>query len=127
MCYKSFQLAGALASLLEAHPNQEKKILADFVRFLEEKKITWQLKSITRHLEKIFADQEKRHLLQISTAHKLSPTLINKIKKYTSQNTKVKTQESTEPELIAGFIAEYNGVIYDASLAGQLIKLKTKF
>jgi len=127
MRYKSDQLARALLALLTENPKQEKKILSDFVHFLAEKKITWQMPSVIRYLEKKFAEQEKKQLLHLSTARKLSPTLINKIKKYTSGNTKVKTQEMMNPDLIAGFIAEYDGVIYDASLSGQLTKLKGKF
>ncbi len=117
---KSRQLARALFELSES---KTEHLDAKFFDFMEKRNLQAQMPSVLYHLEKITElDREKRGI-QIETAHEIKPHTAHNIKKFL-QVEDLHEVLKIKKELIGGFRAKYNGVIYDASIATGLKKLK---
>lgn len=123
---KSKQLARALYELSEEHAEH---LDVKFFDFIKKRKLEAQLPSVLYHLEKIAeADLEKKGI-QIEVAHLISQDTIHKIKHFLSKGTGVDFTKKREvvkikKELVGGFRAKYDGVIYDSSITTGLKKLE---
>ncbi len=77
---------------------------------------------MVEHLERMQANARAKLELDIVSAHKLSDSAVKEIKKSLGADQLGTVTEDSN--LIGGFVAEYNGVVYDASVATQLNRLK---
>lgn len=123
---KSRQLAKALYELSGEHVEN---LDAKFFDFIKKRKLEAQLPSVLYHLEKIAeADLEKKGI-QIEVAHQISQDVVHKIKHFLEKGTgidfsKKRDVVKVKKELVGGFRAKYDGVIYDSSIATGLKKLE---
>jgi len=116
---RSKQLAQALYDL-----SLEKEDFSDkFLSFVKENKLEAQLPSVLYHLDKIIEKEKEKSGIQIEVAHEVSKKTIEDIKIFL-QAEKLPELIKNKKELIAGFRAKWNGVIYDASIATGIKKLK---
>ena len=128
---KSKQLAKALYELGEEtrlHQGyggamKEHDLDAKFFDFIEKKNLKAQLPSILYHLEKIAELDREKKGIQIETAHEIKNDTAHHIKKFLKAD-HLPEVVKIKKELIAGFRAKWNGMIYDASLQTGLKKLK---
>ncbi|MEI7810481.1 MAG: F0F1 ATP synthase subunit delta [bacterium] len=119
---KSKQLAQAL---FELSNEKMENLDAKFFDFIQKRNLQAQLPSILFHLEKINQfDQEKRGI-QIETAHAISDITAKQIKTFLKAD-QLPEVKKIKKELVAGFRAKYNGIIYDASIQTGLKKLEEK-
>lgn len=119
---KSKQLAQAL---FELSNEKVENLDAKFFDFIEKRNLQAQLPSILFHLEKInLLDQEKKGI-QIETAHPISDKTVKEIKSFLKVDN-LSEVKKVKKELIAGFKAKWNGVVYDASIETGLKKLEEK-
>lgn len=119
---KSKQLAQALFELSEEKVGG---LDAKFFDFIEKRKLQAQMPSVLYHFEKIAELDREKKGIQIEVAHAVKDDTIKQIKTF------LKASELPEiiknkKELIGGFRAKWNGVIYDASIMTGLNKLKEK-
>jgi F0F1-type ATP synthase delta subunit len=105
-----------------AQDSSNKKVAEHLVIYLERNNLLPLLGSIVEHLERITAEAGAQAELDIVSAHKLSDATVKEIKK--SLGAEQLGSVTENKQLIGGFVAEYNGVVYDASVATQLNKLK---
>ena len=118
---KSKQLAQALFEL--SQDNSVANLDAKFFDFIEKRNLKAQLPSILYHLEKIAEVEQEKHGMQIEVAHEIKHETTNHIKKYL-QAENLPEVVKIKKELIGGFRAKWNGVIYDASIMTSLKKLQ---
>ena len=127
---KSKQLAQALYELGEENVQN---LDAKFFDFIEKRNLKAEMPSVLYHLERIAKLDLEKKGIQIETAHAISKDTVEKIKSYIDKNisTGQKVLEKMEvlkvkKELVGGFRAKYNGIIYDASIMTGLKKLENK-
>ena len=121
MILKSKQLAQALFEL--SQDNSVADLDAKFFDFIEKRNLKAQLPSILYHLEKIAEVEQEKNGMQIEVAHEIKHEMASHIKKYLEAGD-VKEVVKIKKELIGGFRAKWNGMIYDASIMTSLKKLQ---
>jgi F0F1-type ATP synthase delta subunit len=94
-----------------------------FFLFIKEKKLEAQLPSILNKLEYLLKNLDEKNKIQIEAPHALSEATVKDIKNFL-QVPEMEEKVSLNKELIAGFRARYNGIIYDASFKTGLENLK---
>jgi len=99
-----------------------KNVAGNLVTYLESNNLMPLLGSIVEHLERIQANTSAKLELNIVSAHKLTESTVKEIKKSLGAGQLGTVTEDNS--LVGGFVAEYNGVVYDASVATQLNRLK---
>lgn len=110
-------------SVYELSQNSSKINIADnLIVYLKQNNLLPLLSSIVENLEHIQIGVKSKQELNITSAHKLSEDALKDIKHSLSAE-KVGTV-TEDIKLIGGFVAEFDGVVYDASIATQLSKLK---
>jgi F0F1-type ATP synthase delta subunit len=117
---KSKQLAQALYQLSE---EKVENLDAKFFDFLEKRNLKSQIPSVLYHLEKIIELDREKKGIQIETAHEIKHETANHIKKFLKADHFPEVIK-IKKELVAGFRAKWNGMVYDASLQTSLKKLK---
>lgn len=80
------------------------------------------LGNVMHHLEQLYETEKRHQTLQITSAQDMSESFVKELKKTLSAHHVAPVV--VHPELQGGFIAEYQGVVYDASVKTQLEKLK---
>jgi len=128
---KSRQLAKAIYELSE---EKAENLDAKVFDFIERCNLKAQLPSDLFHLEKIFELEREKSGIVIETAHEVKPSTVQEIKKFLMNNLPARPHGGSgaggpevlkvKKELLAGFRAKWQGVIYDASLETGLKKLK---
>lgn len=124
---KSKQLAQALFELGE---EKVENLDAKFFDFLDKKNLKAQMPSILYHLERITKLNQEKNGIQIEVAHSVSKETIDKIKSFLDKNNSTSgVSKKTEivkikKELVGGFRAKYDGIIYDSSIMTSLKKLE---
>ena len=117
---KSKQLA---RSLYEMSEENVQNLDAKFFDFIEKRNLKAQLPSILYHLEKIAKLDSEKKSIQIEVAHELKGDTVRQIKTFLRAESLPEVIKNKK-ELIGGFRAKWNGVIYDASISTSLKKLK---
>ena len=117
---KSKQLA---RSLYEMSEENVQNLDAKFFDFIEKRNLKAQLPSILYHLEKIAKLDREKKSIQIEVAHELKGDTIRQIKAYLKAENLPEVIKNKK-ELIGGFRAKWNGIIYDSSISTSLKKLK---
>jgi len=119
---KSEYLAKALLKLSKEGSSQ--KAVDAFVKFVKKKNLLELLPRVMRYIA-IEQEKEKQSILfTLSVARPVSKEIKSAIKKVSPIDKKAPELVSVNPELVGGFVAEYQDVIYDASIKGQLQRLK---
>ena len=121
---KSRYLAKALMAM-EKESNLNTAV-AKFMNFLQKNNLIYFLPQILVYLQQESLKQKNQNTVKISASFKIQDILEVKIKKLTGADSKVKTDFLLDKDLIGGFKAEYDDIIYDGSLKNQLNKLKEK-
>lgn len=117
---KSKQLARALFELGEENTKDlEKK----FFEFIDDKNLNAQIPSVLYHLEKIVSLDKTKKEIQIEVAHEIKEDTIKNIKQSLKAEN-LKENVVIKKELIGGFRAKYDGMIYDSSIMTGIKKLK---
>jgi len=124
MFYSSKQLAKTLVQLVEENPGKQEKIIKGFLVFCKEKNLLNQLPNILKHLEIIDNNKKELEQLHIQSSQPLSQGIIQSIQKLVKAPAQATVNTAPNPDLTGGFIAKYNGVIYDASIQTQLANIK---
>lgn len=118
---KSQNLAKALIKLSEK--TTPEKAVEKFLSFADKKNLLSFLPRVLFYIEAEAAGRKEKNTLKISASRELSEEAVNMIKKAVGAPDFVPESVRTEPDLIGGFVAEYGGKIYDASVKRQLEKL----
>ena len=119
---KSKQLAQAL---FELSNEKVENVDTKFFDFIEKRNLQAQLPSILFHLEKITLQDQEKKGIQIETAHDISDATVKEIKSFLKAE-HLSEVKKVKKELIAGFRAKWNGVVYDGSIQTGLKKLEEK-
>ena len=124
MSYSSKQLAKSLVELIKEDATKQEEIIKDFLIFCKEKNLLNQLSNIIKHLEIIDKNKSDLEQLHIHSAQPLSQNIIQRIQKLVGAANQVTVNTQENKDIQGGFIAKYNGMIYDASVKTQLSNLK---
>lgn len=124
MFYSSKQLAKSLIQISKENPVQD--LSSRFIKFCKRKNILSQLPNIVKHIELQTEKKKKENQLTIKINDKIENATIERIKKIAGSSAKTEIATDINPEIKGGFIAKYQGKIYDASIKTQLEKIKTK-
>ena len=120
----SRQIAIALYKTIKAQ-NQPKTDWANILlEYLSENKLLNLLPQIVTHLEKMNREDVEFKTLHIETADEIDSKILKQIEQKFGKPQKI--NQNKNAELIGGFVATYQGFIYDASVKNQLKLLKTK-
>lgn len=115
----SQELAQAFIQLSTTHDNAD--VCADAcISFLTDNHLQYLLPHVVKHMERLTATDESYNTLKFLTAfEKESKALAAEVAKKLDIKP-VETVIATDQTLIGGFMAEYQGVRYDASIRNQL-------
>jgi F0F1-type ATP synthase delta subunit len=105
-----------------AQDSANKNIAENLAQYLDRNNLMPLLGSIVQHLEYMHRQANARTKLDIISAYTLPKDILQDIKKSLGAEHLGNVQE--DKDLLGGFIAEYNGVVYDASIKTQLTRLK---
>lgn len=120
----SRQLARTLWELAHENPKNVKKITDNFVSFLQENNLQALAPQIVRHLEREQQNDSSKQSFSITSAYKLSGTMLNKVLKSFDSAEGVEVIKEVDESLIAGITVKHNGMLYDTSMKTQLAKLQ---
>ena len=124
MYYKSKQLALSLIKAVEENPKEEKKIIDNFLKFCQKKKIIQQFKNILKNLEELVRQKAEVDNFIIESKNEIGKNTIDDIKKLIGVANGEEPELRIKDNIQGGFIAKYKGKVYDGSVKGQLLKLK---
>lgn len=118
----SRELAQAFIRLAEEH-SASAEVVAVCLAFLKDNHREYLLPHIVRHMETLTATDENWNTLQVITAFSehAKDISLDVAKKLKVDEENIAT--SHDSKLIGGFIAEYQGVRYDASIRNHLEQL----
>lgn len=109
--------------LLAREGEKSDKVVKNLVAYLSQHKGLPLLPSIIARLERMAKRDGAHETLFIKTAHQLDRSSGTSIKEALGAKD-AQTVTDQDDALLGGFVAEYQGVVYDASVRTQLEKLK---
>jgi len=126
MSINSRQLARALSETLQAHPKKAEKVLEAFMIFCREKHLGNLIPRVARIL--IGAQQKKSADSKIFVkAHSArSANLVSQVRHLVDAPSQAEVSLEEDSSLLGGFVAFYQGKLYDASVKSQLKKAYQK-
>jgi F0F1-type ATP synthase delta subunit len=124
MAFESRKIVKALFKTLKKYPDQEEKVIDSFFDFVVQKKLESYLPNILKIIEAEFVKIEKKEKLRIISAETLNKKTINLITKKVGADNKVVIENEKDEEIIGGFVAYFEGLIYDGSILNQITKIK---
>jgi F0F1-type ATP synthase delta subunit len=127
MRFNSRVLAKTLFQLLKESPGQEQAAIQAFVNFCQQNNLTSRLPAVVENLTEEFAQDKKNKSFKVSFAESPSQALLADIKKYLQAPATAETALTKDDSLIGGFVAEYQGLVFDVSIKKQLEKIKSQF
>jgi ATP synthase F1 delta subunit len=120
-------LALALIESIEDNPKKSKELINNFIKFCSKKGMAHKLPNVLKYIEFKNKEEQEREMFKLTSSEKLKEKAIKEIIKMTIGSLpKTGIEEKIDKNLIAGFIVEHKGVVYDASMRGQLRKIKNK-
>jgi len=126
MKYSARNLAKAVLKLLKNNPEDQQKIVASFIVFCKEKKLTHLLPNVLQYLKIEIKNADDIETLKIFSATKLNDAIVKNIQKSCNSDAKSPTEVIEDKNIVAGFTAYYKNKIIDASLSNNLRLLKNK-
>lgn len=122
MMTRARQWAEALAALT---PTTNVDALATaFVDLCTDSGSAHEVPAVLRHLERMADDERRAGTLVITSAHQLAPQSMARIRALTGAVATTPVEVRTDADVVGGFVAEYRGMIYNASLARQIERLQ---
>lgn len=92
--------------------------------FLGESNLKQLLPTVLAHLERLVEESQQSDAVRITVSHEVSKKTEGAIKKMVGAEEGASSEVTVDPAIISGFIARYQGKIFDASGKRQLINLK---
>lgn len=123
MAISTIQLADALFQMITEQPKEQKKIVAGFLSYMEEKRLLGLLDGVVRHLKTRQEAAEATTQIKLTVAHKPSTAVINEIRKHIGAPD-AEISVVIDESIVGGFQAEYQYTIYDGSVSYQLQQAK---
>ena len=123
MSVSARQLAQTLITLAEEKPDQIDSVVANFVELLEDYNLTGKSDVILRHLEAHKNTLMAQGTLKISAKHDVSETLLKEIKASLNVEKDAPVELDINEDHDGGVIAEYQGMVLDASTDSILNRL----
>jgi len=123
---KAQSLAKFLYNSLQANPSEADKIMKYFLEFVDEKKLIALLPRVVIFLAKFQKSAMNAKTLKITLQQEHSKSVIDVIKQKVNSPASTPTQVIIDDKIKGGFIASFNDVIYDASVATQLENARRK-
>ena len=120
--FKSKDIAKALFEMVLKGADPE-VVATSFFDFAKTKNLLNQIDGVLYHLDLLMRSDYKNKSLTIVSKHEVSIDLINKIKDKIKIGNDIEIIKEERSDLIGGFVAKYNGKIYDGSLKSQLHKM----
>jgi len=117
-------IARSLVRLVEDEGVDPNKVATTFIDFANQNNLSYQLRPV---LENILVEKNQRitaKSLRIFLAEPASAASIKAIHQYVNAPNNVAVEILIDERLIGGFIAYYDGKMYDASLKNNVQKLK---
>lgn len=102
------------------------KILPAFLAYSQKYHLEPLWPAVVRQLEAWDRQEKIFNTMEISSGLPLSVDTVTDIKKSLSDEGEVVTVQKIDQSLVGGFMATYQGIIFDASIRKQLNLLKTK-
>src|SRR5690606_667078 len=122
----SKNLAKALYKLSSEENKSSDVVSNAFLKYIDEYNLKALLPQIVNYLEEFNRMNKEFNTLNISTGYTMEDKIIEDIKSMIKVSDKDIVNIKEESELIGGFTATYQGIIYDASIRNQLQLLKQK-
>ncbi len=122
MTSKNFALT--IYRLYKSNQNVEALVEAT-VDYLKQKNLLYKLPHIVRQLEILERQDASINSLSLTLARKISSETEAEIKKFLNVPGSAEVKKDFNENLIGGFVATYRGKIFDASVSGQIGRLKT--
>ena len=116
------KLAKLLIELDERNPRKTEEIVKTFVSSMKGNE--YQLPQILKIVEKKAQEEREKNTLYITLSDEMD--IVDKIKQVVGVNKEVLTEISIDKSLKGGFIAQYNGKLYNGSISKQLQKIREK-
>ena len=116
------KLAKLLIELDERNPGKTEEIVKTFVSSIKGNE--YQLPQILKIVEKKAQEEREKNTLYITLSDEMD--IVDKIKQVVGVNKEVLTEISIDKSLKGGFIAQYNGKLYNGSISKQLQKIREK-
>lgn len=110
-----------LVEMDASHPDKTEKIVKSFISFLREKGIDYQLPQILKLVQDEVVKGKEDNTLQIILSES---TDAEEIRKKIAPNAEVNIL--IDKKLKGGFIAQYQGKLYNGSISRQLEKIRQK-
>jgi F-type H+-transporting ATPase subunit delta len=102
------------------------ELVHNFVLLVSEKGRAGQLEEIYRELDALVAAEQKRLIVELTTAYELSDdeaaTILQKIEKVSGRS--VEATRKVDPALIGGIVLQAGSLRVDASVKGRLDRLR---
>lgn len=110
---------------LALDPRVDEKELADrFFDFAKKNDLLRQMRTILYYLEAEIEKGRREEKVRVTTAHPISSDTLGLIKRYIGAPREALATVEVDPALIGGFMGQYHGRIYDASMRARLAGLQ---
>jgi F0F1-type ATP synthase delta subunit len=101
-----------------------KKLASNTLAYLKKQNLEHLLPEILRILEQEGLKEAEQESVVIETAREVSESMLKQISSKLLDCAEGKPEQVVNEDLIGGFVAKHNGVIYDASLKRKIELLK---
>ena len=124
MVIRSKILARALFELVADEGRDPEVVAKDFSSFVAQYGLFDQVPRIVAYLEDFWALRKQEGMFLVSAPMDLKDELIERIRQYAGVPKEAETMKIIDKNLIGGFVAQYRGTRYDASVKKQLARLR---
>ena len=118
------KLAGKIESIANKKGITEAEVISSLAGFLKKHQMSYMLEEITETIKKDEERDLEMNTVLIHSRYKLSKESIEEIKKLIGAEKSSPIKEIQRDSVLGGFIAEYKGQVYDASLEEQVNKFR---
>ncbi len=101
-----------------------KKLVSNTLAYLEKQNLKHLLPEVLRILEQEGLKEAEQESVVIETSHVVSESTLKQISSKLLTDAKEDPKQVVNEDLIGGFVAKHNGVIYDASLKRKIELLR---
>lgn len=121
---KSSDIARALIKLSRETGVEPVKLVAALVEVMKSHRLAGQLPKVAYYLGLELERERRERALSIIVADAVSASTLKHIREYVGAQEGVETIVKIDPKIIGGFIAEYRGRLYDASIVRTVETLR---
>lgn len=117
-------LGKTLLQMVEDSTDSIDEVVERFVRFVQKRNLVYVLPQVVRYLESVEANSKQGREVCITTRGDVPSDILDVIKKEVSAPNDAPVVHRKDPQLLGGFKARYNNVLYDASIQRNLRRLR---